>query len=291
MSLVKSLKKTQNKLRQLKYDLGYDFYDLWRIFTQKKDLLEIVNQKEIRIVGLRRSGNHAIINWIRKQATGKVRHLNNIPAQKNPYRVLYQHYPKERLQLDAIGKFLKLDCLLYSYEDYALSQITDWRFEKKHELYFGRSSVRYDVIILRDPFNLIASRLKQGYLKVKAPEQTIINLWLEYAKEFLGETQYLKNNKLCINYNRWFIDYKYRQQLATKLKLEFTDTGINEVKPQGGGSSFEGLKLNGKANEMKVLDRWKNFVYHPLYREVLNNQELIAYSEKIFGHILDRGFT
>ena len=36
---------------------------------------------------------------------------------------------------------------------------------------------------------------------------------------------------------------------------------------------------------MNVLGRWQEFVNDSLYCSLLNNQELIDYSEKIFGYI------
>lgn len=38
----------------------------------------------------------------------------------------------------------------------------------------------------------------------------MIDLWIDYAKEYLGETNYLKHNKICINYNQWFADVEYQ---------------------------------------------------------------------------------
>ncbi|NEP74518.1 MAG: hypothetical protein F6K25_22760 [Okeania sp. SIO2G4] len=73
----------------------------------------------------------------------------------------------------------------------------------------------------------------------------------------MGETQYLKNNKVVIDYNKWFADVNYRQQLSSQLNFEFSDAGINEVKGYGGGRSFDKLSFQGKGSEMNVLGRWQ----------------------------------
>ncbi|MFN7247708.1 MAG: hypothetical protein ACK5UO_13890, partial [Microcystis sp.] len=52
----------------------------------------------------------------------------------------------------------------------------------------------------------MASRLKKGLLSVKTKGMSPADMWMEYAKEFLGETSYLSNNKVVINYNLWFSD-------------------------------------------------------------------------------------
>jgi hypothetical protein len=82
-----------------KRQLGYGIDDIFRTILWRNN--EIVNHKEIRVVGLKRSGNHAIINWIRKAHYGEVWHLNNIPTERNPYRFLYEHYPKEKFRREA----------------------------------------------------------------------------------------------------------------------------------------------------------------------------------------------
>ena len=50
--------------------------------------------------------------------------------------------------------------LIYSYEDFPLDQVASDKFEHNHDLYLGKSAIRYDLLIIRDPFNLFASRLK-----------------------------------------------------------------------------------------------------------------------------------
>ncbi|MDJ0556305.1 MAG: hypothetical protein QNJ68_18080, partial [Microcoleaceae cyanobacterium MO_207.B10] len=110
--------------------------------------------------------------------------------------------------------------------------------------------------------------------------------WLDYAKEYLGETNYLKHNKICINYNQWFPDVEYRQEIASeKLQIEFSDAGIDKVTSFGGGSSFKGKQFDGNTTSIDVLNRWQKFADDPQYRELFNNPEISEYSERIFGHI------
>lgn len=272
-----------NRLRSLKDEYGYKLYDLKRTLTQKHALELIINEKELRVIGLRRTGNHGIMNWIKYQHDDKVFHLNNIKALKNPYRQRYSWDKKDFWRQEALGNFTKKSFLIYSYEDYSLEQITNPDFEKKHDLYFGKSGTRYDVLILRDPFNFIASRLKRNYIDVKAPKQTFVSLWIECAKEFLNETNYLKNNKVCVNYNRWFCEIDYRKHISSLLGLEFSDAGLNVI--QGGGSSFNVREFHGKANQMDVLSRWQNYRENNDYLKLVENQEMLEYSKKIFGII------
>ena len=257
---------------------------------------EVINQKEIRIAGLRRCGNHAISGWIEEQAKdqGSSYYLNNVLVNENPYRYKYQNltyfFPQhqwsiDRYQEQAQGKFVKRDCLIYSYEDYSLANIFSPQFEKKHDLYLGKSAQRYDVLIIRDPFNFIASRVKKNFFAVKEKKINLVDLWIEYAKEFLDETNYLKYNKVCINYNAWCQNPEYRCQIAQKLNIKFTDSGFNKVRSFGGGSSFDSQKLDGQASAMNLNNRWQHFLDNRIYLELVNNPQLLAYSQRIFGHI------
>lgn len=276
--------KAQNKLQ-----------DLYRTLIKRGED-RVINQKEIRIAGLKRTGNHAIICWLKEQqkAQGTTYHLNNVKVNENPYRYKYQnltyYYPEhqwaiEQYQKQARGELVPRDCLIYSYEDYSLPKVFSSYFEGKHNLYIGKTANRYDLLILRDPFNLLASRLKNNYLSVKSRHQSFVDLWIEYAKEYLGETNYLKHHKVCVNYNLWKSDRDYRQELASKLNIDFTDAGINKVLSHGGGSSFDGKNLDGKATEMDTKNRWQYFIDDPIYRKLINNKELLSYSQQIFGQI------
>ena len=272
-----------NKLRGLKRNLAYEAYDIYRQSFKRDRLAETVNKKEIRVVGLRRTGNHAIVNWIRQQHTGKVFHLNNLLKYQNPYRYLYLHYPKESLRREAWGNFTQKDCLITSYEDYSIADIISPEFERKHDLYLGKSAKRYDLIILRDPFNLMASRIKSDMIPVKDPDCRVTDLWIEYAKEFLNETNHLNQEKICVNYNQWFLDEDYRRGLAIKLGMEFSDRGIDRVKSQGGGSSFDSQDFDGKARQMDVLNRYKKYADNPTYQRLIDDDELLLYAKRIFG--------
>ncbi|MEM1169856.1 MAG: hypothetical protein AAGJ08_12450 [Cyanobacteria bacterium P01_H01_bin.35] len=296
--IVKALKKPNLAFKKGKRYLAHNIEDFIRILTQKGKLSEIVNQKEIRVAGMKRTGNHAIINWVKSQHTGEVGFINNVSANENPYRYkcenLQDHFPKHKWAIEhnhqqAKGNFIKRDCLIYSYQDFPLDKIASDKFEQNHDLYLGKSAIRYDLLILRDPFNLLASRLKTSskvshFLSVNSQNKTMVDLWLDYGKEYLGQTNYLKHNKICINYNQWFADIEYRRQIADKLQMEFSDAGIDQVNSFGGGSSFEGKQFDGKASSMDVLNRWQKVSDNPKYKQFFN-QEVLQYSEKIFGHI------
>lgn len=243
----------------------------------------IVNQKEIRIVGLRRTGNHAVIVWIRAQHPDNVWHINHPPAGRNPYQFLYTHYKKSDLRREADGNFVPKSLLMLSYEDQRLEEICSKRFEAFHDTYVGISATRFDVLILRDPFNLLASQLKSNMARLTDSSASLtLQMWKSYAKEWLKETDFLNHNKLCINFNKWHRDVGYRQKIADQLGFTFTDAGRERVKDYGGGSSFDGQAHDGKASELKVLDRWGVFNQVDEFWQLFQDEELLHYVEQIF---------
>lgn len=254
------------------------------------------NQKELRIFGLRRSGNHAITNWIINQLDGQVLYLNNIPINANPFRIeidrLHDYHPetlpkyKSTFLKEASGEFSEKDCLICSFEDYSLSTFSRSLINRFHDFYVGKSNRIVDVLIIRDPYNLFASRLKSGRYQAKS-FKSLPDLWVEYAMEYLGQTKSLQNNRVLINYNYWVSSKAYREKIARNLGLTFTDAGLDEVSSIGGGSSFDRCLYGGKAAQMNVLDRWQAYSSNPLFINLINsNSELHSLSREIFGDIL-----
>src|SRR3954447_26457911 len=120
-----------------------------------------------------RSGNHAIINWILAQWPGRTCFLNCAEPGQNPFlsarprtpelppwRALY---PDFDIEAERAGLLTRKDLLLHSYEDTFLGPFKKAENEDRHDEWLGRSGRRVDLLILRDPRNLFASRLASGY--------------------------------------------------------------------------------------------------------------------------------
>jgi hypothetical protein len=282
------------------------------------------NKKEISCFGLRRSGNHAIIHWLIRQNNDQFVFLNDVKLYDSydPYEsfskvtiggisplvyhrgfIKYKRYMKyilnrkveylygqERSDLDRenLRNWKSKPMLVHSYEHYSLSQVLP-RFEDKRNHYLGKSESRFDLVIVRDPYNTFASLIKRGEFDPKSwryvSPKVIVERWIEHAREFLGFTRYLKH-QIGVSYNHWFYDKDYRIKLAEKLELPFTDEGIATVPKFGKGSSFDGDKYDGQAARMDTLSRYKDFLDHPIMQEVLAHHELNELSREIFGEVV-----
>src|SRR5262245_51090427 len=138
------------------------------------------NFLEMRVYGLMRSGNHAIIQWIQQQYSGCITcFLNNVKhGDHDPYLNhddLILTGVNESIDLDPLRKLPK-HLLVYSYEDVKnlqannidfVSSVFHKDFEENREHYLGTSNHQFDILIIRDPFNCLASRIK--LLKERKP--------------------------------------------------------------------------------------------------------------------------
>ncbi len=288
--------------------------------------MDFTNSLEITFFGMRRSGNHAVINWIRSQTQGTFIHLNNVnlysgcdPYQHFTQAVIsevnplvaerglrsFKRFSKYLLRCGKVEylygvderhselikreswRALKKILLVRSYEHYSLQDaIHDW-FEAEREQNVGRSQHQFDIVLVRDPYNLFASLIKtSNNISELSNSQLVIDKWKEHAKEYLGYTNHLKH-QVGISYNAWFQDQEYRRELADRLKLTFTDDGMDSVPMFGKGSSFDGQRFDGNARKMGVLSRYKHFLDHPVMEQVLADQEIRELSYTIFGDILE----
>lgn len=244
---------------------------------------------EIRIFGLQRCGQHLIINWLLKQCKGKVLFVNNMKLNSGPLagwrKMYYENGVHKKLKsYDNLGN---IDYLIYNYEDISISDVSPKPF-------YPKPCKFTQILIVRDLFNFVASRIKltldgkRRGCKIKLTNtrsrEKLIRFWKETAKEFLSITNKLKN-KIGISYNSFVSDKNYRKDIANKLGLVFTDEGINEVTKFGGGSSFDSINYDGKAQKMSVMKRYVEFEKNMTYNRLVNDKEAIKYSRKIFNII------
>lgn len=247
-----------------------------------------MNDTEIQVCGLSRSGNHAIIDWILRQCPGRTLFLNCAEGKTNPFltcrpladgrpwRASWQGFDAAA---EAAGALSRKDVLVHSYEDSFLRHAFSADLDARREAWIGPSRRRHAVVILRDPFNLFASRRAMG---ADLPRATALRLWKQHARAALGRKGPLKQAPLVILYNRWAADRRYRQEIARHLGLAFSDAGIDRVAACNGGSSFDGLRYDGQAAGMPVSERWRAYADDPEYLSLFDD-ETVALSTRLFG--------
>ncbi|MEO8436084.1 MAG: hypothetical protein ABI596_14380 [Pyrinomonadaceae bacterium] len=243
------------------------------------------NRTELCVAALQRSGHHAIINWISANAPGSVCFLNNCRPNTDPFLMCTR---------DQKSELAFKDHLIYNYEDRRLTEVFKQDFLQHKKKWFGESGSCVYVLVLRDPFNNFASKYRWAINGTKwtPPMEWVTRelpgLWKSYAKEFLGQTKVLPGPSVFINYNRWFVDNEYRCEIALRLGLVTAGKGLAEVArwgPNTWGDSFDNLDFDGRANEMKVFERWRYFAGDKVFADLFRDPELLSLSEDIFGPI------
>ena len=253
-----------------------------------------VNQTEYRIAAMQRSGHHGVINWIGGQCPGTALFLNDASPNTNPYATAtilskFENGANTRLERTLLEPHTPRSCLIYNYEDRPLDRIFTDFFEAHHDGWLGVSGSRTDIIVLRDPFNTFASRMSAGWMRYSLHDESqrafVIEMWKSYAREALQQSTSMRHRALIIRFNQWACDRSYRQELAATLGLAFTDAGFGKVSSEYGGSSFDGTRYDGRAQQMQLTERWKKYADDPVFQSIFRDRELFELSELIFGRI------
>jgi hypothetical protein len=277
--------------------------------------MDIVNQKEIVVFGIKRSGNHAIIRWLLKHLGQTAVHLNDVtgaspydscteinvkglpawrcqPTFRNlrrwPWRrpEMIEYSKKDpKVNWHYLRQFAPKDGLILSYENCFLDNPAYAEFLQDHDRHVGASAERYRIVILRDAFNWFASLCRMTMVS-PAERATCIEIYKQYAELFLDPEKQRAQRIICANYNEWFQKRDYRISLARKFGIHSDGNALLDIPTIGGGSSFDGTRFAGHAQNMNVLERWKLAHNDPAYRTILNDPRLMELSNAIFGPIM-----
>lgn len=275
LSRFKQIKKKKAGLKDL----------LWRLFIVLKDALYIFPKKyeyNINVFGLRRSGNHHVIDCVLSSfKKNEVEWYNdlqikNLCVYDNKKRVTSSDstVPEERRIIlnDSNSRIKK--CLIRSYEDKDLTlKIISPRVKSKNA---------YNILIIRDIFNNYTSRFflseRSGLCEDSGTTPVNDNfkeLWKIYAKEFLGITNHIPN-KVLINYNKLATnDIRHIEDIKNQLNGHFNK--INTVMGHGNGSSFPNDKNYN--SRYRLLDN----THKNVLKEWWNDPEIKDLHKKIFN--------
>lgn len=248
------------------------------------------NEVEARVVGLSRSGNHCVIDWILRQLDPPWCFLNCAEGKCDPFetaRPLEDGAPMRARLPDAAAatpeqaRTARKAWLIHSYEDAFFGHAFSPWFEAEHDRLVGPSRRRIDLIVLRDPLNLFASR---ATLEEAAPGRVAARIWKQHARAFLGRSPHLRHETAAVNFNRFIGSPAYRAALAERLGLRLRDDSLSQVARCAGGSSFDGLSFDGRAEAMPVRERWRAALHDPAWRALFDG-EMAALAAGIFEDV------
>jgi len=262
---------------------------------------------QIRVSSLKRSGTHAIINWIASLynpsrimfVNDRMLGYNPLTKMRNKLIIGKSGYMTDPLPcLNNINNYNQ-DVLIFNREDEYLTDVRDSLSARQQHEWFGTYNKIYDVIILRDALNCFAG--KWIFDKEKMPNYTpnihsktgrlkIVSIWKEYAKEIMGFSDILPFKKIPINYNLWCISTLYRTLVAGMFYDIDNEIGIiNQVPGYGWGSSFDSNKSLrkdlkcGNIDKRVFMTRYKHFYGDLSFQQFYLDEELMELSKILFN--------
>ena len=253
--------------------------------------LGVISHHFIRVFGLRRSGYHAIINWLSRNAPGRTIFFNNCRSGQSPFAAhngievdgKKVAHPGE----DANPHALEVGegaSVFVSYEN--LMPSTPRRKPISGTL--DLKTVTRDVIIARDFLNWSASLVKklQGNAELSAHQRIAFALRLVdvYGDMLDLATCEDPSSPVMIRYDAWLEDADYRADVLQNIGFELKDDSTGRVEAYGNGSSFQPDATD--AQELRPLDRWKAMHDDTEYRIVvwlaLQDRSFAAKLEQVF---------
>jgi hypothetical protein len=246
-------------------------------------LVSAATPYEILVVfGMRRSGNHLAISWILAQVRGSAAFYNNINPAGPPFAARMTEFrlrgrnPSPRIVL--------------SYEDVD----RDTLLSRPLTSFLEERTVRHGVrvrfaLILRDPLNLFASRLKKWpeRFATEADLARERRLYLDHARLAAGTGPIWHDAPLVpVLYNEIVADPAARDRAADALGLARGHAGLDAVPVYGHGSSFDGTAGSAEAIRASVFSRWQAQADDPAFRKLID-PEMREIAQARFG--LDAG--
>ena len=245
--------------------------------------------KQLTTYSLQRSGHNAIIKWLlyQNENVDKFREWTELESKirEECFFVRYGSYTGFHINKPDMGNIgLNIDTL---DGDLIIQNRADLRLPETVE---QNETV---VVILRDWRNYVASHIKHTDRDRERERQTLgdstlfwqatslnervkPNLFKEYATHFINESSYYP-----ILFDRWFASKKYRIKICQDLDLHFTDIGKQSVPSFGGGSSFDKLRLDGQAEQMDVLNRYKMYEDDVSYQKLMQDDEIVELNSQM----------
>ncbi|HTE22041.1 MAG TPA: hypothetical protein VK674_03290 [Candidatus Limnocylindria bacterium] len=238
----------------------------------------------VHFFGLKRSGNHAVIHWLaeglKTSVDQPVIHFNNVAGGR----------PKPHKEMSHINQEIagvEPGTVILSYEDVSYSE----RRGQKHYTNFSGGN-NADVLILRSFPNMMASRFQRirnieeqgGASSVqRLGFAAARDLWIEYAQHVLGSDE---TNLTGVLYDKWFKEKEYRDEIGSRWGFDNQDLGIDYVPNNALGSSFDGTSFQGRAQDMRTLDRWQAIAddaEHRYMYATLVTRQVVELNEQLFG--------
>ncbi|MCB9765347.1 MAG: class I SAM-dependent methyltransferase [Alphaproteobacteria bacterium] len=237
------------------------------------DVPDVIHADRVFIVvGMCRSGHHAVINWLLAHEDKPSIFLNNQLAWRND-RPRRDHV----VLRNGASLTQPASLLVVNIEDVTPEAAALTINQRSVALRLPSDTPTRIIQVIRDPFNLFASRASKAQDGApnfrSAPRAR--HLWLAHADEASGRTSHLGEDFVLIKYNDWLTDSVYRARVSQQLSFDHSTPLPMRVARFGDGSSFDGLSFDGRADEMDTLERWRSLIHHKSFLRQLRSPVLL----------------
>lgn len=256
----------------------------------------------IKIFGLQRSGNHAVINWLLGLNAERMLFFNMLrpgaALREKPSAISLpdgvQAYArrvngKRELHPELIEAFrAEGGELVCSFENVNLNAFDQALIDTPIRAEFGDPVSRCNIVVLRNPFNMLPSAyrmLEKNDLpqdQIRTTLERRLRLWQSYAMLATRRNSPSRGPFVPIVFDHWVHDRAYRDAVARELGYENRDRFRDFVSDAGGGSSFAGTSLDPA--DKSVTARWQMDDRADMFlKMVVRQQDLVDQIVDIFG--------
>lgn len=230
-------------------------------FVEIEQRLFAASARRMRVLGIRRTGQHAIINWIlRNCGHDHSVFLNSCTMRRSAVRTCGQSEidgqfaHKAYVLMRALNTYLASDIkpfVLVSYEaGYHEGELTP---------NFPDTSFDHEILVTRSFVNWLPSFIRlMRVMNPKSPARA-----LDISNGIVFEMMRYKDHLIAartsphvvISFDDWAVNTGYRHCKLAELGLEELDPGLGEVQKYGGGSSFSAFQI--PAQDLALNTRWQ----------------------------------
>ena len=223
------------------------------------------------VFGMRRAGNHAIINWLLRNppanSTGTI-FMNNCGLRRSPFdshKSLEVNGKRRGRTIKYLPKAGAAPMVVISYEDRPPPDPED---NKTIPPGFDISQIDHNIIVFRSFLNWSASLLKKLRINsdyTAVSRGRIMLSSIERYGQMLARLQSPGFVGIC--YDPWVISQGYRADVLKQLGLPVSDNTLGDMQRYGGGSSFPDKVLPDQ--DMESHKRWVHMVEDSEYLALL----------------------
>lgn len=206
--------------------------------------------------GMKRSGNHAVLDWMMDNVHG-IKHLNNVfPLRFELEQPGFFKFPV------ALGDFLRgqkrWSDAFAKEPAHTICSIEDWNFGRN---YFSGAERALNILLLRSAENLFSSRIHKAFkMRMTAYPREFdlvmrraMAVWVDHVEALLengGQPDFV-----AIVFDDWVTKPAYREAVASRLGFKSVVQPRASRAKEGGGSSFDGHSQVAGTDPSSLLQR------------------------------------